>query len=67
MSQVALLELLDSLEAKIAAMALRNADPVQLPVGTPEQSASHWKTSWTSRTNGRRPKPIHPFLNIEEL
>jgi hypothetical protein len=65
-SQVALLELLDSLEAKIAAMQLRNAAPPLLPSATPEEDAAHRKTSWTSRTNGR-PKPIHPFLNIEEL
>jgi hypothetical protein len=56
--QVPLLELLDSLEAKIAAMRLQNAAP-RLPAASSQQ---------TPRSDGRpRHKPIHPFLNIEEL
>jgi hypothetical protein len=65
--QVALLELLDALEAKIAAMWPRNAAAAR-PLVVSEVNATHWNTSWASRNNGRlRPKPIHPFLNIEEL
>lgn len=65
--QVALLELLDSLEAKIEAMQLRNAVPPMASLATPEEYAADGRSPW-ARTNGRpRPKPIHPFLNIEEL
>ena len=66
--QLALLELLDTLEAKIAAMLPPNAAPARLALAALEENAAPWKTSWASRNNGRpRPKPIHPFLNIEEL
>jgi hypothetical protein len=64
--QVALLELLDSLEAKIAAMQQRNAAPARRFLAAPEEHSNHWKTSWSPRTAGR-PKSIHPFINIEEL
>ncbi|MEI9970831.1 MAG: hypothetical protein WDO73_01580 [Ignavibacteriota bacterium] len=66
--QVALLELLDALEAKIAAMLPPNTPSARLVLAIPEEDAIAWKAPRPPRSNGRpRPKPIHPFLNIEEL
>jgi hypothetical protein len=62
--QQSLVELIDALEARIAAMRAR--------VGSPGQPAAEmavdWKTTWAPRVNGRRhPKRTHPFSKIEEL
>ena len=66
--QLTLVELIDSLEAKIAAMRARNsrrADPNGAPLA---EMAAAWKALWEPRANGRqRPKRTHPFSNIEEL
>lgn len=52
--QLTMVELIDALEAKIAAMPKRNGEPAQ--------------GEMAPRTNGRpHPKRTHPFSNIEEL
>jgi hypothetical protein len=66
--QLTIVELIDALEAKIAAMRARNGRQAE-PVGTPApEMAAAWKSLWAPRANGRRrPKRTHPFSNIEEL
>jgi hypothetical protein len=62
--QQTLVELIDALEARIAAMKARIGRPAQ-PAA---KMAADWKTTWAPRANGRRhPKRTHPFSNIEEL
>jgi hypothetical protein len=54
--QLTLDELIDALEAKIAAMRAEK-------ISSPEP-----ETLWRPRANGRhRPARTHPFSNIEEL
>jgi hypothetical protein len=70
--QLTIVELIDALEAKIAAMRARQGRPAD-PDGAASakigaEMAVHWKTLWAPRANGRqRPKRTHPFSNIEEL
>ena len=66
--QLTLVELIDSLEAKIAAMHARNGQRADRD-GTPlAEMAAVWKTLRGPRANGRQgPKRTHPFSNIEEL
>lgn len=62
--QLTMVELIDALEAKIAAMRARNGAPPRPAVA----ELARWKTLWAPRINGRpHPKRIHPFSNIEEL
>ena len=59
--QLTIVELIDTLEAKIAAMRQRNGIPVA-------ETGVDWKTLWAPRANGRQhPRRTHPFSNIEEL
>jgi hypothetical protein len=58
--QLTITELIDALEAKIAAMRARD--------GMPADPKGSWKTLRAPSANGRQyPKRTHPFSNIEEL
>lgn len=66
--QLTLVELIDTLEAKIAAMRARNGKHADGDGSPLAEMAAAWKTLWEPRANGRqRPKRTHPFSNIEEL
>jgi hypothetical protein len=59
--QLTIVELIEALEAKIAAMRAAKD-------GKPADKAAAWKKLWRPRTNGRqRQERTHPFSNIEEL
>jgi hypothetical protein len=63
--QLTVIELIEALEAKIAAMRAPGGAPTRL--GTREMEA-RWKALWALRANGGPSrKRTHPFSNIEEL
>jgi hypothetical protein len=67
--QLTIDELIDALEAKIAAkmgaMRARNGTAAQPEV---RETAARWKEKWAPRANGGPlAKRIHPFAKIEEL
>jgi hypothetical protein len=68
--QLTIVELIDALEARIAAMRARQGRPTDREGVPAAEMAAHWKTLWAPRSNGNgklRPKRTHPFSNIEEL
>jgi hypothetical protein len=66
--QPTIVELIDALEARIAAMRARNGRPADPELARGAERAGAWKTLWAPGANGRQhPKRTHPFSNIEEL
>jgi hypothetical protein len=68
--QLTIVELIDALEARIAAMRARQGKPADADGAATAKITAHWKTMWAPRANGngrQRPKRTHPFSNIEEL